>query len=323
MVSGGFRTLAGAALALLALGGCATGAGGGGGGKKSLTLVQGIKSDPFYITMGCGAKAEAAKENVNLDVQGPDQFQVAPQTALVNSVAANRPNGVLIAPVDATAMITPLRQLQQAGSKVVLVDTTVADPSIGVSRISSDNALGGQKAADTLATLAGGHGKVLVVSVQAGIATTDARERGFRQELAKHPGMQLVDVRYDGDDPSQAASITDAVLAATPDLAGIFATNLNSGEGVVTGLRNAGKLGKVKVVGFDASPKEAQDLSSGAVQALIAQDPYAIGQQGVRQALAAINGKPVTAAIKTDMVAITRDGLVSGAMNRYLYKASC
>lgn len=317
-----YLTLAGAATAVVMLAGCATGGHGGGGGK-SLTLIQGVKSDPFYITMGCGAKSEAAKLGATLDVQGPDQFQVAPQTALVNSVTATRPDGTLVAPVDSTALISPLRQLQQDGSKVVLVDTTVADPNIGVSRISSDNQQGGRKAADALATLVGGKGKVLVVSVQAGTATTDAREAGFRQELAAHPGMSLVDLRYDNDDPAQAASITDAVLASTPDLAGVFATNLNSGEGVVTGLRNASRLGQVKVVGFDASPKEVADLQSGAVQALIAQDPYTIGQLGVRQAMDAIAGRPTTPMIKTDLVAITAQDVAGGSKNRYLYRASC
>jgi len=110
-------------------------------------------------------------------------------------------------------------------------------------------------------------------------------------------------------------------LSSTPDLVGIFATNLNSGEGAATGLHNAGKIGKVKLVGFDASPQEVDGLRAGDFQALIAQDPTGIGRQGVDQAVAAVEGKPVQRAINAPLIAITKDDMDSQA--QYFYKSSC
>ena len=151
------------------------GGGGGGGGGKELTLVAGVKGDEFYITMNCGAQAEARKLGVSLNFQGPDEFAPDQQTPIVNAVAAKKPDAVLVAPTDTKAMFAPIKQLADAGSKVVLVDTTLEQPDLAVSQIASDNEGGGKVAAQTLAKLIGGKGKVFVVNVKPGISTTDAR----------------------------------------------------------------------------------------------------------------------------------------------------
>jgi ribose transport system substrate-binding protein len=294
--------------------------GSGGGKHYKMTLIAGVKGDQFYITMNCGAQAEAKKLGVSLNFQGPDQFSPSLQTPVVNAVAAKKPDAVLVAPTDTKAMFAPINQLKQAGSKIVLVDTTLDDPSIAESQISSDNLGGGKAAADALAKLIGGKGKVLVVNVNPGISTTDARAQGFAQE-AKKLGLTYIGQQYDNDDPSKAASIVTAELAKNPDLKGIFAANLFSGEGASSGLSQAGKAGKVKIVEFDASPKQVQQLKSGAVQALIAQKPATIGADGVKQAYNALTGKPVTKKIGTGFVTVTKDNLASN--QSALYKSTC
>src|ERR1700748_3678044 len=292
----------------------------GGGKHYNMTLIAGVKGDEFYITMNCGAQAEAKKLGVSLNFQGPDQFDPSLQTPVVNAVAAKKPDAVLIAPTDTKAMFAPINQLKQNGSKIVLVDTTLDDASIAESQIASDNLGGVKAAADALGKLIGGKGKVLVVNVKPAISTTDLRAQGFEQE-AKKLGLTYIGQQFSNDDPAKAASIVSAELAKNPDLAGIFATNLFSAEGSASGLRQAGKLGKVKIVGFDAGPKQVQDLKDGVVQALIAQKPATIGADGVQQAYNALSGKPVTKKIGTGFVAITKDNFA--ANQQYAYKSSC
>src|SRR5256885_10198385 len=111
-----------------------------------MTLIAGVKGDEFYITMNCGAQAEAKKLGVSLNFQSPDQFDPSLQTPIVNAVAAKKPDAVLVAPTDTKAMFAPINTLAQNGSKVVLVDTTLDQASIAQSQIASDN-LGGGKAA--------------------------------------------------------------------------------------------------------------------------------------------------------------------------------
>jgi ribose transport system substrate-binding protein len=294
----------------------------GGGAKKSykMTLIAGVKGDEFYLTMNCGAQAAAKAAGVSLDFQGPDKFDASLQTPVVNSVAAKKPDAVLIAPTDTKAMLAPIKQLAAAGTKIVLVDTTLDDPSMAVSQIASDNEKGGEAAAQELTKLIGGKGKVMVVNVKPGISTTDARGKGF-ETGAKAAGLDYLGQQYDDDDPAKAAAVVTATLAKNPDLKGIFAANLFSAEGAASGLKQAGKANQVKIVGFDAGPKQVADLKAGTVQALIAQRPAEIGKNGVEQALAALQGKPTQKQIGTDFAVITKDNL---AQNQdALYKSAC
>jgi ribose transport system substrate-binding protein len=296
------------------------GGGGGGGGSKSMTLIAGVKGDEFYITMNCGAQEEAKKLGVSLDFQGPNEFDAAQQTPIVNAVAAKKPDAILVAPTDTKAMYAPIKQAADAGSKIVLVDTTLENSSLAVSQIASDNEGGGRSAAETLSKLIGGQGKVFVVNVKPGISTTDARAEGF-EAGAKEAGLDYIGQEYSQDEPARAASIVKSILAKNPDLKGIFATNLFSAEGAASGLREAGKLGDVKIVGFDAGPKQVEDLKQGLVQALIAQRPAQIGSLGVQQAVNALDDKPVKEKIGTGFVSITKDNLDQN--QDALYKASC
>jgi ribose transport system substrate-binding protein len=317
-----------AALALLAAGCGSSGTIGqspGGGAEapanKNLVLLPGLKAEPFYISMQCGAQEEAAKLGYQLATQAPDQFEAALQTPIVTGVLATRPAGVLIAPTDDVALANPMTQLKTAGIKVVEVDTRLQDESVALSTVSSNNEQGGRLAAQTVAQLIGDKGKVMVLNTKAGTSTTDARARGFEQEIANHPGITYLGQEYTENQPAVAAQKVTAKLASDPDLVGVFATNLNSGEGAATGLRNAGKTDQVRLVGFDASPKQIEGMRSGEVSALIAQDPATIGRQGVDQAVAAIEGKPVQREIQTDLIAITQADM--DANSQYFYKTAC
>jgi len=272
----------------------------GGGKKYKMTLIAGVKGDEFYLTMNCGAQEAAKAAGVQLDFQGPDEFDASQQTPIVNAVAAKKPDAVLIAPTDTKAMYAPIKQMAANGTKIVLVDTTLDDPSMAVSQIASDNEKGGEAAAQELTKLIGG--------------------KGF-ETGAKAAGLDYIGQQYDDDDPAKAASIVTATLAKDPDLKGIFAANLFSAEGAASGLKQAGKQNAVKIVGFDAGPKQVEDLKAGTVQALIAQRPAEIGKDGVEQALAALQGKPTQKQIGTDFAVITKDNLDQN--QDALYKSTC
>jgi ribose transport system substrate-binding protein len=158
---------------------------------------------------------------------------------------------------------------------------------------------------------------------KAPVARTDQRQQGFEQAIKGQSGLKYIGSQYSQDEPARAASIVTATLAKNPDLKGIFATNLFSAEGAASGLKQAGKLGKVKIVGFDAGPKQVNDLKSGLVQALIAQKPAEIGRLGVDQALNALGDKPVRKKIGTGFVVVTQKNLSAPNVSRYLYQARC
>lgn len=287
-----------------------------------LSFIQGVAGDEFYISMACGVQAEAAKLGVTVNVQGPQKFDPTLQKPIVDSVVASKPDALLIAPTDVTAMQTPLTAAASQGVKIVLVDTTLKDPSIAASGIASDNVGGGKAAFDAIKQLHPAGGKVLVMSTDPGISTVDARVQGFQDAVKADPKFQYVGVQYSHDDPATAAQLTSAALQKDPDLVGIFAANLFAAEGSATGLRQAGKQGKVNIVAFDAGPNQVKALREGTVQALVAQQPAIIGQYGVDAAVATLDGTAVPKTVQTGFTVITKAN-VDGAGATAIYKSKC
>ena len=296
----------------------------GSGAGKKITLMVGVKGDPFYVSMECGAREAANLAGATLDVQGPDKFDATLQNPMLDAVGAAKPDALLVAPNDVKASADPLKRIQDAGTKVVLVDTVVEDTAIGVSRIATDNELGGQKAAEALQTLGvASGGKVLVISTDPGVSSVDARVSGFNKKAAELGYTLESDTQYSPNPASTAAEVISAALAKDPDLAGVFATNLFTAQGVATGVKQAGKSGAVKVVGFDAGPDQIKQLEAGDVQALVAQKPYDIGYQGVAQALASLNGGTVTPQMMTESIVVTKDNMADPEVAKYIYKSEC
>jgi ribose transport system substrate-binding protein len=309
-----------------AAGGSSSAAAGGSSSGKSykMTFIQGVAGDGFYVTMGCGIQSEAKKlGNVTVNIQGPSQFDATLQNPIIESVTATHPDAILIAPDDVSASRPPIAQAMSAGIKVVLVDTTLTDPSGAVSQISSDNTAGGADAFAAVKQLVPGGGQVFVVNTKPGISTTDERTAGFAAAAKADSKYSYVGVQYDNDTAALAAQVTLAELQKNPGITAIFATNLFSAEGAATGIRQAGKAGKVKVVGFDAEPDEITALQQGTVQALIAQSPFVIGTSAVDQAVAALSGKTTTPKIGTKFTIITTANLKSAASQAAIYKTSC
>ncbi|HEV7847891.1 MAG TPA: ABC transporter substrate-binding protein [Mycetocola sp.] len=303
-------------------GGASPGGGAGGSDGYKIAFVQGVAGDEFYISMQCGIEAAAKDAGATVTTQGPEKFDPTLQKPLVDSVVASKPDALLVAPTDVKAMEGPLKAAADAGIKVVLVDTTVEDPSFAVSRIASDNKGGGAAAFDAIKGEHPDGGKVLVVSVDPGISTTDARAEGFQKAAEADGNFEFLGVQYSHNEPATAAEIVTAALQKDPDIVGIFAANLFAAEGTATGVQQAGKQDDVTIVGFDAGPAQVKQLKAGTVQALVAQEPATIGENGVEQAILALDGEKTEESIQTGFTIITQDNVDGDAKNA-IYKSSC
>jgi ribose transport system substrate-binding protein len=288
----------------------------------NLQFIQGVAGDEFYITMQCGIQAEAAKLGVTVKTQGPQKFDPTLQRPILDSVTATKPDAILIAPTDVTAMQQPLQAAAAAGIKVILVDTTTKDPSYATSSIASDNVGGGKAAFDAIKQLNPNGGKVMVMSTDPGVSTVDLRIQGFEQAAKADSKFKYLNVQYSHNDPATASNLISSALQKDPDLVGVFAANLFAAEGTATGVRQAGKTGTVKIVGFDAGPNQIKALREGTVQALVAQQPGAIGQYGVDEAVAALDKGQVTAKVQTGFTVITKENL-DGEGGQAAYKSNC
>jgi len=288
----------------------------------NIQFIQGVSGDQFYITMQCGAQAEAAKLGVTVKTQGPQKFDPTLQKPILDSVVATKPDAIMIAPTDVTAMQAPLQAAAAQGIKIILVDTATKDPSYASSAIASDNEAGGKAAFDAIKKLNPNGGKVMMMSVDPGISTTDARAKGFADAAKADSKFEYVGIQYSHNDPATASNLMGSALQKNPDIVGVFATNLFAAEGTANGVKQAGKANTVKIVSFDAGPAQVKALNEGTIQALVAQQPGTIGQYGIDEAVAALDGGTVTPKIQTGSTAITKDN-INGDGADAVYKSSC
>ncbi|MBV8458377.1 MAG: substrate-binding domain-containing protein, partial [Acetobacteraceae bacterium] len=127
-------------------------------------------------------------------------------------------------------------------------------------------------------------GDVAVINVKPGITTTDARQKGFLDEMKMYPKMRVVAVEYDNDSPTTAFTQAQLLLLKYPQMRGMFGTNLYSAEGVGKAVVATGKKGKVDVAGYDAEPDEVKLLKEGTITTLVIQQPAEEGRLGVEYA---------------------------------------
>lgn len=294
----------------------------------NITLVPGLTTDDFYITMNRGAQAAAEALGITVDFQGAEEFDPVLQTPVLDAVIARQPDAILIAPTDVTQMIEPLRRADEAVIPVITVDTFIddgkyqdgsGDGDFPLSYIASDNVEGGRMAARALIEAMGGAGKVYVSNVRPGISTTDQREAGFKEVVDANPDVELLETQYNENDASLAASQFQAVLARNPDVKGVFGANLFSALGAANGVRQSGKSGEVKVVAFDAPQTIIDSLSDGLVDVVIAQHPAEIGYFGVVAAYAHLTGQSIPTTIGTGFTVIDADNYQDPEIEKFFY----
>ncbi len=288
-----------------------------------IIFVAGIASDAFYITMNHGIQAEAKTEGLPAPQFSGSTAAWGPsyQTPFLNAAIAKHPDLIIIAPTDTVAMKAPIVAAVKAGVPVLFVDTTLNDPSMAVTTISTDNLAGGRAAADALAKAIGAKGgKVAGINTVPGVSTTDQRMEGFNAELKKYPQLDNLGTTFATDVATRAATILKSLVAAHPDLAGVFAMNVVTGDGVTAAAKEEGVKG-LKLVEFDAGPAQVAALKKGQITALIAQYPYGIGQMAVKLGVEYLNNPKVKLArhYGTPTGIITPANVGTKAMANFLY----
>ena len=300
----------------------------------TFVLIQGVKGDPFYVTMQKGAQAMADKLGVKLLVDGPAQFSATLQAPIVDAYIARKVDVMLIAACDKQAMIAPLQRANEAGIKVISVDTFIGNGdytsgpvTFPLSYIGSDNVQGGMIAGQALIKAIGNKGGIYIENVTPGISTTDQRQQGCIQAIQATNGVvTLVGYNYDSDSAATASQQVSSLLASSKgsQVNGIFGTNLFSAEGAAQAVKNANKQGQIKIANFDAPQEAINDLNNGVVDLVIAQKPADMGSTAVQYGMYALTGKTgsIQKRVATGYVVIDKTNVNDPASQAAIYKSS-
>ena len=265
----------------------------------------------FWQTVHAGAIKAAQELDVNLLWQGPlREDDREEQIKVVDTIRARRVSGIALAPLDDKALRLPVRDAVRAGIPVVIFDSSLASEDY-VSLVETDNYKGGRMAGEHLASLLKGTGKVIVLRLHEGAASTTAREQGFLDVMAANPGIQVVSSnQYAGasTEGSYKASenLLTATRAASGGVNGIFCPNESTTFGMLRALQDARLAGKIRFVGFDTSDKMVQALQDGELDALVLQDPFNMGYLAVTTLVRHIKGEKVEKHIDTGATLVTK-----------------
>jgi len=264
----------------------------------------------FWQAVHAGAASAAREAQVAIEWNGPAvETDFTRQISITDDFINRHVDGILLAPTDRDALVPAIRRARQAGIPISIFDSG-ANTEDYASFVATDNYGGGVLAARRLAEILGKRGKVAMIAVMPGGASTLAREQGFRETLGKEfPDLKLVAWQYGMSDRARSLAVTEDILTAHPDLDGIFASNESSTIGAVQALKARGLGGKVKIVGFDSSPSLIDDLRDGVVDSLVLQDPFQIGYQGLKTILDQRAGRAPPKRIDLPPTLVTRENL--------------
>ncbi len=273
----------------------------------------------FWQSVHAGAAAAGREFGVTIEWNGPaTETEYTKQVEIVENYISRRVDGIVLAPTDRVALVAVIEKARRENIPVTIFDSGANTDSY-VSFVATDNYAGGQMAARRLGQILKGQGKVAVIAVAPGSASTMERERGFQEAVAKEfPGLKLAALQYGMSDRARSLAVTEDTLSAHPDLNGIFASNESSAVGAAQALKSRGLAGKVKLVGFDSSPSLVVDLKDGVIDSLVVQNPYRMGYEAVKTVLDYLAGRTPPRRIDSGARLVTREDLANPEVQRLL-----
>lgn len=296
------KALAAALLVLLVLPGCAkkggeageqrgNAPGGAGGTGKRIGVTLLTMQHGFYQELRVGLEAAASERGYDLVIT-TGEFDAARQANQIDEFIVQKVAAIVVCPCDSRGVGASIAQANAAGIPVFTADIANASP-LGkvVAHVASDNVAGGRKAAELLLAALGGRGEVAILS-HPEVTSVGDRVRGFKERLAGEAGIRIAAELSAEGKRDKAVKVMEDLLQSHPDLDGVFAINDDSALGALAAVEAAGKLGRIHIVGYDATPEARAKIDAGALYGDVVQDPARIGKLTIEAIDGYFRGQP-------------------------------
>jgi ribose transport system substrate-binding protein len=279
--------------------------------KKTVALVLKTLNHPFFVDMRRGAQEAADRLGVTLQVQAAErEIDVDKQMQIVENMLQTGIDVLAITPSGSREIVSALVKASKANVPIVIVDTRLdakAAAAAGVKPqtfIGSDNYEGGRLAGEYVVSSSGGKARVGILEGIPGHETGDSRLRGFRDAVAKAPGITIVASQPANWERDQGFNVFQNMLQAHRDIDTVFAASDLMALGAIEAIAAAGRTGKIRVVGFDALDDAKKAVEAGTMAATVAQFPYDMGKAAVESAVKILAGEklPPDIMVKLEMV---------------------
>ena len=294
------------------------------GGKLKIAVIPKGTTHEFWKSVHAGA-AKAAKElDVEIVWKGPlKEDDLKQQIDVVNTFVAQGVSGIVLAPLNDTALRAPVKASVNAKIPVVIFDSDLQGED-HVSFVATDNQAAGKLAGEHMAKVVpGGKGNIVVLRYQEASASTMNREKGFLDFVKAKPELKVIsDNQYGGATTETAMSKSESLLlaqkAADGNVQGIFTPNESTTFGMLQALKKSGVVKKTKFIGFDSSEKLVSALKDGEIDGLVVQNPFNMGYVAVKTMVEHLRGTKVEKRIDTGARLVTKENLEDPAVKEVM-----
>lgn len=284
-----------------------------GDGELHIAVIPKGTTHVFWQSVKYGAEKAGQELGAKVTFRGPQkESDRTEQINVVQGFVNKRVDGICLAPLDATALVGPVKLAMRAKVPVVIFDSGLStDAENFVSYVATDNFRGGQMAAERMALKLGGKGNVIMLRYNKGSESTHQREEGFLDAIKGHSGINVLsDDQYAGTTTELAVSKAQQLLNRYGDeLDGIFAVCEPNAQGVLKALQDQKLTRQVTFVAFDSSEQLRRALVAGEVDSIVLQDPVQMGYLSVKTMIQHIRGETTEGYVDTGVFVATQENM--------------
>lgn len=287
-----------------------------------IAVIVKTTNSNFWQNVNKGASAAIEGSGLTMTFDGPAaESAVADEVNLVDNAVNRGVKGIVLAPSDPEALIPAVKRANESGIAVAIIDSALGEGGAGTYQtlLSTDNCAAGKLAAARMIEATGGAGKVAVMSYVAGVGSELGRVGCFVEEIKASSKIEIVGPYYSQSQMATALNQTTDVLAANPDLKGIFGANEPTAVGMGRAIQQAGKAGQIVAIGFDGNEDLQAFVKDGTLSGTLVQGSFQMGDLGVKAVLDLIAGKSVADKIDTGVVFVTKENIDKPEAKNVLY----
>jgi ribose transport system substrate-binding protein len=291
--------------------------------KPTVAIIVKDTTSPYWQTVLAGARKAGQDLGINLSELGA-QFETDAngQIGMLEKAVASNPAAIVIAPAQFAALGRPI---DEAAKKVKIIGIeSAADTRAMTSLVATDNVKAGRIAAEALAaaitkTYGDTEGNIVIITSMPGVAALDQRAKGFKEVIAaKYRALDLVADKVADGKPMTVINIMKDLIANTADLRGVFASDPIMTQAVGQAVAESKSGDKINVIGVGSDEKLVKLLQGDTIAGLVVEDPFRMGYDGVKTALAASKGEQVAANVDTGATLVTKANMSSARSQELL-----
>ncbi|WP_245680580.1 sugar-binding protein [Bacillus marinisedimentorum] len=271
-------------------------------------LIPEEMNNDYWRLVEQGARDAAEKYGVSVEYTGPQQADLEEHIESLEMAAAAKVDGILTQGLKKEEFTPLINKITAKGIPVVTVDTD-APGSNRAAYVGTDNYYSGYLAGQELIEDTGGHAKVAIITGRLDASHQKLRVQGFKDAVAKAPGIEVVAVEESNITRIQAAEKTYKILKEHPEVTAFFGTSALDGIGIASVVKSMDRKGDLYILAFDTLPETLQLIREGIINGTVVQRPYEMGYMSVKIMLDLLEGKTVEEQNFTETKVLNKENL--------------